>query len=171
MITLRKLAVSVAFLLALTLSAQLQSPFSNSVWPAQTFTASNQTGSTIQMNNLTVSSTVGSSFSSGTITVTGTSLTTVTFAVYGSSDNGVTFYPLPIYTVASPSTTPTTTVTATANGQYQVSLAGITHIKFVTSGTFTATNVSLVFTASPNAGIANKGSGEAATLLPLLPET
>ena len=137
---------------------QLASPYSNSVWPAQTFTASSQTGATIQLNGLVVSSTVGSSFASGTVTVTGTSLTTVTFAVMGSSDNGATFYALPIYTVASPSTTPTTTITATANGIYQVSLAGLTHIKFVTSGTFTATAVSIVLTASPNAGISKGAS-------------
>jgi hypothetical protein len=140
-------------------TAQLQSPFSNSVWPAQVFTATGQTGNTIPLNNLMVSSTVGSSFASGTITVTGSSLTTVTFSVMGSSDNGVTFYPLPIYTAATPTTTPSTTITVTANGLYQVSLAGITHVKFVTSGTFTATNVSLVLTASPNVSIARGNSG------------
>lgn len=144
--------------------AQLASPYSQSVWPAQTFTATNQTGSTIQLNGLQVSSTVGSSFASGTLTVTGTSLTTVTFAVQGSSDNGATFYALPIYTVASPTSTPTTTVTATGNGIYQVSLAGITHVRIVTSGTFTATNVSIVFTSSPNAGVAKNGSNGGGSL-------
>ena len=158
-----KLKVIMALALFLPLSlvsnAQLASPFSNSVWPAQTFTATAQTGATIQLNGLVVSSTVGSSFASGTLTVTGTSLTTVTFSVMGSSDNGATFYALPIYTQASPTTTPTATITATANGIYQVSLAGLTHVKFVTSGTFTATAVSIVLTASPNAGIAKSGGG------------
>lgn len=139
--------------------AQLASPFSNSVWPAQTFTATGQTSTVLQLNGLTTStSTVGSSFASGTLTLTGTSLTTVTFAVMGSSDNGSTFYALPIYTVSSPTASPTSTITATANGQYQFSLAGITHIKFVTSGTFTATNVSMVLTTSPNASIAKGGT-------------
>lgn len=154
--------------------AQLASPFSQSVWPAQTFTSSNQTGTVIQLNGLSVTSTVGSSFASGTLTVTGTSLTTVTFALQGSSDNGATFYALPIYTVASPTSTPTTTVTATGNGIYQVSLAGITHVRIVTSGTFTATNVSFVFTSSPNAGVAKNGSssggnvsGQASGVIPL----
>lgn len=129
------------------------SPFSNSVFPAQTFTATNQTGATIQLNGVANTSTVGSSFSVGTLTVTGTSLTTVTFSVYGSADNGATFYALPIITVASPSTVPSTTITVTTNGLYQVGIAGITHVKFLTSGTFTATNVNLVLTATPNAAV------------------
>jgi Concanavalin A-like lectin/glucanases superfamily len=142
---------------------QLASPFSQSVWPSQSFTASNQTGATIHLNNLTSStSTVGTSFSSGTITLTGSSLTTATFSVYGSSDNGATFYALPVYTLSAPGTTPTLTVTATSNGIYQVSLAGITHISLRTSGTFTATSVSLTFTASPNASVSrNSSSGSA----------
>lgn len=144
--------------------AQLASPFSNSVWPAQTFTATGQTGTTVQLNALVVPSTVGSSFASGTVTLTGTSLTTVTFAVYGSSDNGATFYPLPISVVASPGSTPTTTVTATGNGLYQVPLAGMTHVKFVTSGTFTATAVSLVLTASPQVSVSRNGTGGSYTL-------
>jgi hypothetical protein len=139
-------------------TAQLASPFSQSVWPAQSFTASGQTGATIHLNNLTVSSTVGTSFVSGTLTVTGTSLTTATIAIQGSSDNGSTFYPLPISTVAAPGVTPTFTVTVTAAGIYQVPLAGITHVRFVTSGTFTATTLSIVFTASPNASISRSTS-------------
>jgi hypothetical protein len=145
--------------------AQLASPFSNSVWPAVTFTASGQTSTVMQLNGLSSpTSTVGSSFASGTITVTGNSLTTVTFSVLGSSDNGVTFYPLPIYSVSSPASTPTTTVTATANGQYQFSLAGITHVEFVTSGTFTATTVSLVLSTSPNASLAKSTSSNGGVL-------
>lgn len=165
-----KLRVILALVLLCTfgagcnLPAQLASPFSNSVWPAQTFTASSQTGTVMQLNGLTSStSTVGSSFASGTLTLTGTSLTTVTFAVMGSSDNGATYYALPIYTVASPSTSPTTTITATANGIYQISLAGITHLKIVTSGTFTATNVSFVLDASPNVSVAKGGTGGGGT--------
>jgi len=77
----------------------------------------------------------------------------------GSSDNGATYYALPIYVAASPTTTPATTITATANGLYQINLAGLTHIKFVTSGTFTATNVTLTLTASPNGLVARNNSG------------
>lgn len=142
-------------------AAPLASPFSLAVFPAQSFTATGQTGAAIQLNGLTVPSTVGSSFWSGTITVTGTSLTTATFGVLGSSDGGATYYPLPIQSpLAAVPSTPVTTATVTVNGIYQVSLAGITHVEFVTSGTFTATALSITLTASPNAGVSrNNGSG------------
>jgi hypothetical protein len=136
---------------------QLASPYSNSVFPAKILTATGQTSAAIQLNGLVVPSTIGSSFASGTITLTGSSLTTVTFAVMGSSDNGATYYALPIYIAASPTTSPATTITATANGLYQVNLAGLTHIKFVTSGTFTATSVTMTLTASPNAMVSRQG--------------
>jgi hypothetical protein len=134
-------------------ASPLASPYSISLYQAQQFSATNQTGSAIQLNGLTSPSTVGSSYTLGTVTVTGTSLTTVTFGVLGSSDNGFSYYPLPITSpLATPSGgAPATTVTATANGVYQVPLGGLTHVKFVTSGTFTATAVSLQLSASPNA--------------------
>jgi hypothetical protein len=142
----------------------LASPYSNSVFKPSIFTSSSQTGTVIQLNALTTpSSTVGSSFASGTITLTGTSLTTVTFALQGSADNGTTYFPLPIFTVGSPSTPPSTPITATANGLYQVSLAGLTHVRFVTSGTFTATSISLTLTASPNALVSRSSSGGGAS--------
>lgn len=165
-----RLKIALALLLFCGLGSQCHgqaSPYSNSVFPAQIFTATGQTGTTIQLNGLVVPSTVGSSFASGTITVTGTSLATVTFSLRGSSDNGLTFYPLPMSTVATPTTVPVTTVTATANGLYQVNLAGLTHVRFVTSGTFTATSVSIVLTASPNALVSrNSGGGGGGTTLP-----
>lgn len=138
----------------------LASPYSNSVFKPQIFTASGQTGTVIQLNGLvSPSSTVGSSFASLTATLTGTSLTTVTFAIQGSSDNGVTFFPLPIYLVASPLSPPSLTVTATANGLYQVNSGGLTHVRVVTSGTFTATSVNLTLTGSPNALMSRSSSG------------
>lgn len=138
------------------------SPYSNSVFKSQIFTAAGQTGATIQLNGLVVASTVGSSFASGTITVTGSALSSVTFGVQGSSDNGANYYALPISPIASPGST-STTVTATANGLYQINLAGLTHIRFVTSGTFSATSVSLTLTASPNGQIAKAGGGGGAS--------
>lgn len=127
----------------------LASPYNNTVFPLQTFTATGQSGTPIQLNGLTVSSTVGSSFASGNITLTGSSLTVATFSLQGSADNGHTYFPLAIGAVSAPGTT-ATTVTATANGLYQVSLAGLTHVRFSTSGTFTATAIGLTLTASPN---------------------
>jgi hypothetical protein len=141
-------------LLAVALSAPLCGAQSISIFPAQIFTGTGQTGATIRLNQPPFPS----SWSVGSITLTGTSLTTVTFSVMGSSDNGSTYYALPIYTATSPGATPTTTMTATANGLYQVNLAGITNVKLVTSGTFTAASVSLTFVASPNGNISTNGS-------------
>lgn len=154
--------------LALSLGAAFgqASPYNLFVFKAQSFTATGQTGAAIQLNGLVIPTTVGSSYASGTITVTGVALTTVSFQVMGSSDNGATFYLLPVYAVASPNTPPVTTVTATGPGLYQVNLAGLTHIKLVTTGTFTATSVSLTLTGSPNASISRTaGSGGAVTNL------
>lgn len=156
---LKLFSVLILFLgLASAFPQNLASPYSNSVFPAQVFTSSGQTGSVIQLNGLVVSSTVGSSFASGLITLTGSSLTTVTFAIQGSSDNGLTYFPLAISAISTPGTT-TTSVTSTANGLYQVSLAGLTHVRFVTSGTFTATNIRLVLTGSPNGIVARSTGG------------
>lgn len=137
------------------------SPYNLFLFPAQSFTATGQTGTSIPLNGQSqIPSTVGSSYASGTITLTGTALTTVTFQVMGSADNGATYYALPVYLAASPGTSPVTTVTATGAGLYQINLAGLTHIKLATSGTFTATAISLTLSASPNASISrNNGSG------------
>jgi hypothetical protein len=99
------------------------------------------------------------SYSVGVVSLTGSSLTTATFAVYGSADGGVTYNALAIETCATPGTF-ATTETATANGCYQVNLAGLDHIEYVTSGTFTATSITLTLTASPNAQIGRSSGGD-----------
>lgn len=157
-----RLKISVSILLFWALASafpqNLPSPYSNVVFPAQIFTATGQTGAAIQLNGLTVQSTVGSSFASGNITLTGASLTTATFALQGSADNGHTYFPLALAGISAPGNTQTT-VTATAPGLYQVSLAGLTHVRFATSATFTATNISLTLTASPNGLPTTLGNG------------
>lgn len=151
-----KVICALALFFGVAVAYPQNSPYNNSIFPAQSFTATAQTGAPIVLSGQ--SSTIGSSFASGSLTVTGLSLSTVTFAVQGSSDNGVTYVPLAVSAIGSPGTTGTTT-TATGSSIYQFSLAGLTHIKIVTSGTFTATNVSFVLTASPNATISRAGSG------------
>ena len=143
------------------------SPYSLNVFKAQNFTGSGQSGAIIQLNGLTSStSTVGSSYSAGTVTVVGTGLTNATFGLLGSSDNGQTYYPLLISSILAPGTT-STTATVVSNGLFQVNLAGITHIQFVTSGTWNAANLSLVLTASPNAQTSRvSGGGGGPTSLP-----
>src|SRR6201986_94408 len=119
------------------------------VFPVATLTATSQTSPPIALLQ---------SYSVGVITVTGNTLTTATFAVLGSSDGGTTYSPLAVSAVGSPSTTATTT-TVTANGLYQVNLAGITNVEFQTSGTFTATSVSLLLTASTFGTVGRNGVG------------
>src|ERR1019366_5929339 len=68
------------------------------------------------------------------------------------------YQPLAIETCSTPGTF-ATTQTATANGCYQVNLAGITAIEYVTSGTFTGTSITLTLTASPNAQVGRGGAG------------
>lgn len=110
---------------------------------AITMTASGQTSAAISF------APQGGAYSAGTITITGVGLTTATVGVLGSSDGGVTFFPLNIAPITSLTTT-ATTATITATSLYAVNLATITNLKFVTSGTFTATSITLKLAASPN---------------------
>lgn len=143
--------IAVSMILALVPLARAQTV----VFPVATLTGTGQTSTAIRLNQ---------SFSVGVITVTGSSLTTATFAVLGSSDGGTTYSALATSAVGSPSTTATST-TVTANGLYQVNLAGITNVEFQTSGTFTATNLSLLLTASSFGTIGRNGTGGAPTAI------
>lgn len=147
------------FILLTALAAHAQpSPYSNALFNAVTMTATGQTSAPIKMAQYSAS---GGAFNLGTVTLKATTLTTVTFGVLGSADNGVTYFPLNIWNVLTPDTT-ATTATATATGLYQFSLAGITHIEFVTSGTFTATGVAFALTATPAPSVSKRvvgGSG------------
>lgn len=143
-----------ALLLLFSLSLHAQSV---SVWPAQTFTG-DSTGVVMQLNSI---QSVGSA-ASGVLTLVGTSLTTVTFAVQASTDGGLNYFAIPVYLVASPTTAAATSITATASAQYGINLAGVTHLKIVTSGTFTATSVSFQLATSPNASVA-KGATSGGT--------
>lgn len=153
---------SIVLVLALCLGAGVASTFAqavsqtNTIYAAQVFTASAQTGAVITLGQSPSGN--GGSNSVGNVTVTGTALSTVTFSVLGSADGGNTFTALPINAIATPGTT-ATTATATSGGVYQVNLAGITQIEFQTSGTFTATSVNLILTTSPTGIIARNNSG------------
>ena len=153
-----KVIAALIWLLGVTCAFPQASPYSIFMFDSQTFTATGQTGAAIQLNGLVVPSTVGSSFASGNITVTGNSLTSVTFGVLGSADNGKTYFPLIVRPIANPGATGTT-VTVTGGGIFQISLGALTHVKFVTSGTFNATSATLLLSASPNAALNNPAGG------------
>lgn len=155
---MRKLVLpfALSLLLSSTLAIAQPNPFSVIHFPSTTITATSFTSPAIDLARGT---NVGNSFATGIITLTGTSLTTATFGVLGSFDGGATYFPINIYPVLTP-TTGGTTATATANGVYTTNLSGVDHVKFVTSGTFTATNIKLDLTGSPNAIISrNTGGG------------
>jgi hypothetical protein len=149
------------FILLTAIGAHAQpSPYSNALFNPVSMTATGQTSAPLKMAQF---SAAGGGFNLGTVTVKATALTTVTFGILGSADNGVTYFPLNIWSVLTPGTA-ATTATATAAGLYQFSLAGITNIEFVTSGTFTATGLSLILTATPAPSVSkNSGGGGGAT--------
>jgi hypothetical protein len=129
------------------------SPYSNLKLTPTAMTATAQTSAAIGLDLYHTGT--GNSFATGTLTVTGTALTTATFGVLGSSDGGNNYFPVNLYPVLTP-TAGASTQTVTAAAMFYVNLAGLTHIKYVTSGTFTATSITILVTASPNAIIARK---------------
>ena len=95
-------------------------------------------------------------YSSGVIEVTGNALTTVTWAIEGSMDGGVTWQALPTAafpTVSLPSTLAASETTTVSGTFYLVNVAGFTNYRFVTSGTFTATSVGLKLNAAQQKGL------------------
>jgi hypothetical protein len=131
-------------------SGTFASVFPNKVFPAMVFTATSQT------KKQTISSGIGGGGGCGlaTISINGTALTTVTWQVKASNDNGVSYFAIPYSdgTFTSNVQTKVTgaAVTNTAAALYWVSLSGMTHFEIITSGTFTATNVTAQVTCSSN---------------------
>jgi hypothetical protein len=131
--------------------AQAQIPFNgaqSSVFPnypvatVTSLTATAQTSASFGMP--------GSSY--GVIQIKATAITTVTWAIQGSIDGGVTFFPLNTAAILVPGTV-AATETSTANGLYVVNLAGITNVRFVTSSTFTATGLTIKLVTTSNKGL------------------
>jgi len=152
----RKMVAFALFALVGAAIAQV-SPWTVKPFSPVTMTATGQTSAVVPM--LSPGTGTGNSFSSGSITVTGTGLVTATFAVMGSTDYGANYFPLPLSPIATPGTTALTQTVTSSGGVYQVNLATITNVKFVTSGTFTATSLQLLLSASPNGSVSRGGGG------------
>lgn len=150
----RWIAVGLAFWI-LTLHATPQMPYNNVAFPAAVLTATSQTSTPIILHP-GISPGTGS-FSAGSVTVTGVALTTATFAVLVQKTPGGPYLATAIEACGVPGTF-TTTVTATASGCYEFNLQGAIAVEFQTSGTFTATSISLAMTASPNGQISRGGA-------------
>lgn len=130
-------------------NSALTTQLSNSAYTL-TFTATSQT----------VKQTIGA-LSTASITVYGTALSTVTWQVLcgdGASPT-IHYFGIPYTTGAVTATYNLTTIvaagtiTTTATTTYWVNLSGCSSFEIVTSGTFTATSVSMRVVASPNKGI------------------
>ncbi len=149
--TLRNILLAVAALIAPLTPAFAQ--YSSSVLNQNpTYSGSVQTFTGVANGN--ANRLVG--YSSGVIEVTGTGLTTVTWAIQGSIDGGVTWQALPVAafpTTALPSTLAASETTTATGTFYLVNVAGFTNYRFVTSGTFTATSVGFKLTASQYKGL------------------
>lgn len=97
--------------------------------------------------------------STAAISVSGTALTTVTWQIFCSPDNGSNWFAIPYTTGAVTGTYNLVTIvagaaiTTTSASMYYVNLAGCTQYKISTSSTFTATSVKIVVTASAAKGI------------------
>lgn len=122
--------------------------------PAPSLTASGQTSTAVSLAN----GTQLRAYSLCTITIGGT-FSAATFGMVGSADqNGTTYVPILIWPIAAPSSSAVTQTATAAGGAYQGSCGTLTHLKFVTSSTFTGTNITFLVTACPNCQVVNLGT-------------
>ncbi len=154
--------LSILILLASSVALCQPSPYTNAVFDPVVPTGTGWTSAPIQLARYSIN---GNGFSLGTITVKATELSTVTFGVLVSSDGGASYYATNIWNSLTPGSQ-ATTATATIAGQYNFSLTGITHIKYITAGTFTATGLSftLTATAAPSIQATVSGGGGSGTI-------
>lgn len=140
----------------------MPSPYSIVLFPVVNFTLTGQTSAAIPLGTTQANGQwTSGSWSAAAISLSGVALTTATFGLLGSADGGVTFNAIAMESAAAPGTY-ATTFTATGPGIYCANLAGLTHVQFVTSGTFTGTSIALVMAASPNAQVGVRGPAGAA---------
>lgn len=114
----------------------------NAGYAVVTFTATSQTSTPM---------TTGST-SYMTIRVVGSSLTTATWALKCSNDGGTSYFSWPTAAVGVPGTL-ALTQTSTADAMYIANISATDHCEFVTSGTFTGTNIKIKVTTSGNRGL------------------
>lgn len=149
------IALAITLLGIAGLRAHAQSPYNNVIFQPAVLTATSQTSTPFALRP---GATQTGSFSAGTIIVTGASLTTATLAVQVSKDGGKTYFATALEACGTPGTF-TTTVTVTAASCYELNLQGVTNVEYVTSGTFTATSISVLLIGSPTGQISRSGGG------------
>jgi hypothetical protein len=151
-----KQCITMFVLLAGAIGLQAQSPWTTTTFVAVPLTATNQTSAAVVLQR---SAATRDSYSAGKLTVTGVGLTTATFSVLGSADNGATYNVLATEPCSTPGTFATSQTVTTSPSCYEVNISSLYAVKFATSGTFTATSISIVLTVNPNAQITRNGGG------------
>lgn len=140
------IAVVAAVLIPNFASAQFAptGPTYSNVYPAQSFTAASQTGSQLGVG--------GSSYA--IIEVNATTITTASFQLLGSIDNGLTYTPLNMAALLAPGTLATTETATTTGTFFIANTTGFTNVKLATtSATFTATGLTIRITTSNIKGL------------------
>lgn len=102
------------------------------------------------------------SYGACAVEVTGVALSTATIGVLGSvvaSPASSDYFALGSLATAAAPTTAATTQTVTAATLLYFNCAGLSSVKFITSGTFTATSIKLQLIGSPNAQVSRAGGG------------
>lgn len=151
-----KLKLIAFILLAGAIVAPAQSPWTNTKFTPMVLTATSQTvllNTTGQLGQ----GNQKNSFGICTLSVTGSSLTTATFAIKASVD-GTNYVSLLITPVGSTTGATTQTVTSAPAG-FTVPCGGWSYLEAVSSGTFTATSITITVVGSPNAQVASAGVG------------
>jgi hypothetical protein len=151
-----KQCITMFVLLAGAIGLQAQSPWTTTTFVAVPLTATNQTSAAVVLQR---SAATRDSYSAGKLTVTGVGLTTATFSVLGSADNGATYNVLATEPCSTPGTFATSQTVTASPSCYEVNTSSLFAVKFATSGTFTATSISIVLTVNPNAQITRNGGG------------
>jgi hypothetical protein len=151
-----KRCITMFVLLAGAIGLQAQSPWTTTTFVAVPLTATNQTSAAVVLQR---SAATRDSYSAGKLTVTGVGLTTATFSVLGSADNGATYNVLATEACSTPGTFATSQTVTASPSCYEVNTSSLFAVKFATSGTFTATSISIVLTVNPNAQITRNGGG------------
>lgn len=122
----------------------LTSQFPNYVYTPMVFTATSQTAT----------QTLGG-ISFCTFSLTATALTTVTWIVKGSTDGGTNYYAIAVAPYVAGTLVPSTSAITSTSAPvlFVANLSGFTNFEIVTSGTFTATSVTITPTCSSNEGL------------------
>jgi hypothetical protein len=151
-----KQCITIFILLAGAIGLSAQSPWTTTTFVAVPLTATGQTSAAVVLQR---SAATRDSYSAGKLTVTGVGLTTATFSVLGSADNGATYNVLATEPCSTPGTFATSQTVTASPSCYEVNTSSLFAVKFATSGTFTATSISIVLTVNPNAQITRNGGG------------